>query len=43
MHIDFALPVDGDLEAGFDLWLRKAQKGVMDFGLHVAVTHWDAR
>lgn len=27
MHIDFALPVDHDLAAGFKEWKKKAQVG----------------
>jgi dihydropyrimidinase len=40
MHIDFALPVDHDLAAGFEEWKRKAEVAVMDYGLHMAVTSW---
>jgi dihydroorotase-like cyclic amidohydrolase len=40
-HIDFALPIDGDLKAGFDAWREKAQKSVMDYGFHMAVTQWN--
>ena len=32
MHIDFALPVDGDLMAGFREWQRKAERAVMPYG-----------
>ncbi len=32
LHIDFALPVQGDLLAGFATWQRKAQRGCMDYG-----------
>lgn len=39
-HIDFALPVDHNLTAGFELWQRKAARGCMDYGLHMAVTRW---
>jgi len=41
MHIDFALPVEGSLVAGFQAWKSKAQKSVMDYGFHMAVTKWD--
>jgi dihydroorotase-like cyclic amidohydrolase len=39
-HIDFALPVDGDLLAGFAAWQHKAERAVMDYGFHMAVTKW---
>ena len=32
MHIDFALPVAGDLIAGFKEWQRKAERAVMPYG-----------
>ena len=41
MHIDFALPVEGDLAAGFKEWQRKAQRSVMDYSFHMAVTTWN--
>eukprot|EP00854_Cymbomonas_tetramitiformis_P001362 gene1362-1963_t len=41
MHIDFALPVNGDLAAGFELYKKKSAKSVMDFGFHMAVTAWN--
>eukprot|EP00887_Chlorella_sp_A99_P002842 scaffold6.g2842.t1 len=40
MHIDFALPVNHDLAAGYEEWQRKAQSAVMDYGFHMAVTSW---
>ena len=44
MHIDFALPVDHDLLAGWAEWQRKAEgSAVMDYGFHMAVTSWSAR
>ena len=43
MHIDFALPLEGDLVAGFDLWQKQAAKSVMDYGLHMALTAWDGK
>lgn len=42
MHIDFALPVDGDLAAGYQAWVKKAAKSCMDYGFHMAVTKWNA-
>ncbi|KAG1677362.1 hypothetical protein FOA52_010741 [Chlamydomonas sp. UWO 241] len=41
MHIDFALPVDHDIDAGFELWKANAQKSCIDYGFHMAVTRWD--
>ncbi|KAL3683562.1 hypothetical protein R1sor_001584 [Riccia sorocarpa] len=41
MHIDFALPIDGDLAAGYDIWAKKAKKSCMDYGFHMAVTAWN--
>lgn len=43
MHIDFALPVDHDLRAGFEAYQRKAAKAVMDYGFHMAVTKYDTQ
>ncbi len=40
-HIDFALPIDGDLAAGFARYQRAAQTAVMDYSFHMAVTSWD--
>jgi dihydropyrimidinase len=31
-HIDFVLPVEHDLLAGFRTWEAKAQRGCMDYG-----------
>ncbi|KAH7672049.1 Hydantoinase/dihydropyrimidinase protein [Dioscorea alata] len=41
MHIDFVIPVNGNLSAGFDLYMNKAKNSVMDYGFHMAVTKWD--
>ena len=41
-HIDFALPVDHDLLAGYAAWKVKAADAVMDYGFHMAVTAWSA-
>ena len=43
MHIDFALPVAGDLEAGFKEWQGKAANSVMDYSFHMAVTTWNEK
>jgi dihydropyrimidinase len=41
MHIDFALPVNGDLAAGFENYKRKSARSVMDYGFHMAITQWN--
>jgi dihydropyrimidinase len=41
MHIDFALPLNHDLMAGFKEWQAKAQLACADYGFHMAVTKWD--
>lgn len=41
MHIDFVIPVNGSLAAGFDQYVDKAKNSVMDYGFHMAVTKWD--
>lgn len=41
MHIDFALPVNHDLMAGFQEWQKKAKPACADYGFHMAVTKWD--
>ncbi|KAJ6842256.1 dihydropyrimidinase isoform X1 [Iris pallida] len=41
MHIDFVIPVDGSLSAGFDVYVEKAKKSTMDYGFHMAITKWD--
>uniref|UniRef100_A0A2N9FXF9 dihydropyrimidinase n=1 Tax=Fagus sylvatica TaxID=28930 RepID=A0A2N9FXF9_FAGSY len=41
MHIDFALPVDGSLTAGFEAYEKKGKKSCMDYGFHMAITKWD--
>ncbi|GLI68276.1 hypothetical protein VaNZ11_012634 [Volvox africanus] len=41
MHIDFALPVNHDLMAGYKLWKEKASRSCMDYGFHMAITRWD--
>jgi dihydropyrimidinase len=40
-HIDFALPVDGDLIKGYQEWRKKGENAAMDYGFHMAVTSWD--
>ncbi|XP_062082269.1 dihydropyrimidinase isoform X1 [Humulus lupulus] len=41
MHIDFVLPVDGSLMAGFEDYEKKSRNSCMDYGFHMAVTKWD--
>lgn len=43
MHIDFALPTNGDLAQGFLDYQKKAAKSVMDYGFHMAVTTWNEK
>eukprot|EP00882_Tetradesmus_deserticola_P008215 GHRQ01008660.1.p1 GENE.GHRQ01008660.1~~GHRQ01008660.1.p1 ORF type:complete len:448 (+),score=139.90 GHRQ01008660.1:97-1344(+) len=43
MHIDFALPVNHDLMAGFRAWQAKAELACADYGFHMAVTKWAAQ
>ncbi|XP_059665414.1 dihydropyrimidinase [Cornus florida] len=41
MHIDFVIPVNGSLSAGYEAYTKKARKACMDYGFHMAVTKWD--
>ncbi|EPS68519.1 hypothetical protein M569_06244, partial [Genlisea aurea] len=41
MHIDFVIPVNGSLSAGYESYVKKAKRSVMDYGFHMAVTKWD--
>ena len=41
MHIDFVIPVEGSLTAGFAVYEKKAKKSCMDYGFHMAITKWD--
>lgn len=41
MHIDFALPVDGDLQAGLASYRELAKISCMDYGFHMAITTWN--
>jgi len=43
MHIDFALPVEHDLMAGWETWQVKAEKSCMDYSFHMAVTFWNKK
>ena len=40
MHLDFALPVNGDLEAGIKRHDKKSEPAVMDYSYHVPITEW---
>lgn len=41
MHIDFVIPVDGSLMAGFQAYEKKSRNSCMDYGFHMAITKWD--
>ncbi|XP_031268295.1 dihydropyrimidinase-like [Pistacia vera] len=41
MHIDFIIPVDGSLTAGFEAYKKKAKNSCMDYGFHMAITKWN--
>ncbi|WJX64498.1 dihydropyrimidinase [Trifolium repens] len=41
MHIDFVMPIHGNLTAGFEAYENKAKKSCMDYGFHMAITKWD--
>ncbi|KAF2291937.1 hypothetical protein GH714_042279 [Hevea brasiliensis] len=41
MHIDFVLPINGSLTAGFEAYEKKAKNSCMDYGFHMAITKWD--
>ncbi|GMN23618.1 hypothetical protein TIFTF001_043702 [Ficus carica] len=41
MHIDFVIPVNGSLTAGFEAYEKKTRKSCMDYGFHMAITRWD--
>ncbi|KAF9594009.1 hypothetical protein IFM89_026721 [Coptis chinensis] len=41
MHIDFVIPVNGSLSAGFEAYTKKAERSCMDYGFHMAITKWD--
>ena len=40
-HIDFALPIQGDLIAGLKNHWAKASNAIMDYAFHMAVTRWN--
>jgi len=40
-HVDFALPIEHDLEAGLAVWKEKGKKAAMDYCFHMAVTGWN--
>ncbi|KAJ4969654.1 hypothetical protein NE237_002753 [Protea cynaroides] len=41
MHINFVIPVNGSLSAGFEAFAEKAKKSCMDYGFHMNVIKWD--
>ncbi|KAL5219782.1 hypothetical protein ABZP36_024495 [Zizania latifolia] len=41
MHIDFVIPVNGNLTAGLESYKQKAEKSAMDYGFHMAITKWN--
>ncbi|KAK7372738.1 hypothetical protein VNO80_06125 [Phaseolus coccineus] len=41
MHIDFVIPLNGSLIAGFEDYEKKAKKSCMDYGFHMVITKWD--
>ncbi|XP_043720125.1 dihydropyrimidinase-like isoform X1 [Telopea speciosissima] len=41
MNINFAMPINGSLTAGFEDFAKKAKKSCMDYGFHMAITKWD--
>ncbi|KAH9741762.1 Dihydropyrimidinase [Citrus sinensis] len=41
MHIDFVIPINGSLTAGFEAYEKKAKNSCMDYGFHMAITKWD--
>ncbi|WOH07904.1 hypothetical protein DCAR_0727338 [Daucus carota subsp. sativus] len=41
MHIDFVIPVNGSLPAGFEAYVEKAKSSCMDYGFHMAITKWN--
>jgi len=41
MHIDFVIPLNGSLTAGFEDYEKKAKKSCMDYGFHMVITKWD--
>lgn len=41
MHLDFALPVEGDLLAGVARHDKQAELAVMDYSYHVPLTEYN--
>ncbi|KAL9250035.1 Dihydropyrimidinase-like protein [Drosera capensis] len=41
MHIDFVVPVSGNLTAGFEAYEKKTENACMDYGFHMIITKWD--
>ena len=40
-HIDFALPVDGDIAKGLKRYQDVSKRAVMDYSFHMAITTWN--
>lgn len=40
-HIDFALPVDGDISKGLKRYQDVSKRAVMDYSFHMAITTWN--
>lgn len=41
LHMDFVIPINGNLSAGLEAYKEKAKISCMDYGFHMAVTKWD--
>lgn len=41
MHIDFAMPTNGSLAAGFKTYQERASTSCMDYGFHMIVAAWN--
>ncbi|CAH8362337.1 unnamed protein product [Eruca vesicaria subsp. sativa] len=41
MHIDFVIPVNRNLVAGYEAYEKKSRNSCMDYGFHMAITKWD--
>ena len=40
-HIDFALPVNGDIAKGLKRYQDVSKRAVMDYSFHMAITTWN--
>ncbi|GAV85475.1 LOW QUALITY PROTEIN: Amidohydro_1 domain-containing protein, partial [Cephalotus follicularis] len=41
MHIEFVIPVNGNLMVGFQAYQNKAKVSCMDYGFHMVIAKWD--